>query len=88
MIGNAIYVLCALTSLACAVLLGRAYVASKARILMLSAIAFALFFVNNAFVVLDFIVLPNTNLHVARSAFGFLAAAVLALGLAAEVSRD
>jgi drug/metabolite transporter (DMT)-like permease len=48
-----VYVLCALTSLACAVLLLRGYRRSRVRLLWWSGLCFAGLFLNNALLVLD-----------------------------------
>lgn len=48
-----VYVLCALTSLACAVLLLRGYSRSKVRLLLWSGLCFVGFAVNNGVLVLD-----------------------------------
>ncbi|HVT82005.1 MAG TPA: DUF5985 family protein, partial [Phycisphaerae bacterium] len=42
-----IYLLCALTSLACAILLARGYLRSRAKILLWSGLCFALLAINN-----------------------------------------
>lgn len=48
-----VYVLCALTSLACAVLLLRGYYRTKVRLLLWSGLCFAGLTLNNAFLVVD-----------------------------------
>lgn len=48
-----VYLLCALTSLACAVLLLRGYLRSRARLLLWSGLCFIGFFLNNAWLILD-----------------------------------
>lgn len=53
MIASAIYALCALTSLACAVLLLRGYARSRARLLWWSGLCFVGLFLNNAMLVVD-----------------------------------
>jgi hypothetical protein len=51
----AVYVLCALTSLACAVLLFRGYMRSKVLLLMWTALCFCGLAVNNAILLVDVI---------------------------------
>lgn len=51
--GQIIYILCAATSLVCAVLLWRGYRASRARLLMWSTLCFGGLFVNNLMLVID-----------------------------------
>lgn len=53
-----IYTLCALTSLACSVLLWRGWLAARHRLLFWSALCFAGFTVNNILLVLDKLVFP------------------------------
>ena len=62
----AVYVLCALTSLACAVLLWRGYRRSGARLLLWSTVCFAGFFLNNLLLVVDTRILPETDLALVR----------------------
>lgn len=76
-----VYALCAITSLACAVLLGRGYLRSRARLLLWATLCFVGLFVNNVLTFVDLVVWLEIDLHVARSATGFGAVAVLAVGL-------
>jgi hypothetical protein len=57
----AVYVLCMLTSAFCAVLLFREYRRSRARLLLWSSLSFVGWAANNAFVFLDFVVLPMVD---------------------------
>ena len=56
---KAIFGLCTLTALACAVLLLRAYARSRFRLLLWSGLCFAGLTLNNALLVLDRVVLPT-----------------------------
>jgi hypothetical protein len=77
-----VYALCALTSLVCAVLLGRAYAGSKQRLLMWSTLCFVGLFLNNVLTFLDLVVVPTSiDLHWLRSSVGLTAVALLAIGL-------
>jgi hypothetical protein len=77
-----VYALCAVTSLACAVLLGRAYAGSKQRLLMWSTLCFVGLFLNNVLTFLDLVVVPTSlDLHWLRSSVGLVAVALLAVGL-------
>ena len=76
-----VYVLCALTSLACAVLLFRSYRAERLRLVLWTALGFAGLAVNNALLVIDERVLPDVDLALLRDVSGFLAVTVLLLGL-------
>ena len=62
-----VYLLCLATSALCALLLARAYVRSGARLLLWSAICFAMLALNNLLVVVDIIVLPDSDLTLVRN---------------------
>jgi hypothetical protein len=63
----AVYVLCALTSLACAILLLRAYDARGVRLLLWSGLAFVGFTLGNIMLVVDRIVIgPGVDLTLWR----------------------
>lgn len=53
-----VYLLCLLTSVACAVLLARSWRASRSRLLLYSALCFAFLALNNLLVVIDMVLLP------------------------------
>jgi hypothetical protein len=61
-----VYVLCALTSIICAVLLIRAYRHSRVRFLLWSALCFVFFALNNILLFIDLSVLPNVDLSLLR----------------------
>ena len=58
---EAVYILCAVTSLACAFLLLRGYGRSRARFLLWSSLCFMGLAVNNVLLFLDLVVLPNVR---------------------------
>jgi hydrogenase/urease accessory protein HupE len=76
-----VYVLCAMTSLVCAVLLQRAWRSARTPLLFWSALCFAGLAVNNSLLVVDFVVLPAGDLSILRSlvALGSLAAMIYGL---------
>lgn len=76
----AVYILCFLTSGACAYLLARNYRRTRTRLLMWSALCFFLLAVNNGVVFLDALVLPEINLAVPRLALSLAAVSVLLFG--------
>ena len=80
----AIYLLCALTSLMCAVLLFRAYHRSRARLLLWSAICFTGLFLNNVLLVIDVRTGPDMDLSVWRSLPALIGVAALLFGLVWE----
>jgi hypothetical protein len=77
---TAVYVLCLLTSVACAALLLRAWRRSRARLLLWTAVSFICLAVNNLFLVADMVVFPSANLWFLRQAAGAAAIAVLLYG--------
>lgn len=79
-----VYTLCALTSLACSVLLLRGYRRSGARLLLWSGLCFACFFLNNALLIVDVRLLPEQDLSVARSIPSLIGVALLLYGLVWE----
>lgn len=56
---EAAYLLCALTSLACALMLGRGYLQSRAPILLWSGACFAFLTLNNMLLFLDKVIFPD-----------------------------
>jgi hypothetical protein len=78
---DAVYVLCALTSLACAVLLLRGYRQRGARLLLWSGLGFVGFAVGNFMLVMDAMVLPERDLSIFRSLPVLAGLAVLIYGM-------
>jgi hypothetical protein len=77
-----IYSLCALTSLACSVLLWRAWAGSRHRLLFWSALCFTLLTLNNVLLVLDKVVFPvEADLTVWRLTSALAAVVVLVGGM-------
>jgi hypothetical protein len=80
---EAVYILCAATSLACAVLLFRGYARSRARFLLWSCLCFVALTLNNALLFVDKVVFPDTDLAVAgvTAALGRTLIALVGLSL-------
>ncbi len=76
----AVYLLCFLTSAACALLLARNFRRTGARVLMWSALCFLLLAANNLVVVLDLLVLPATDFRLMRLLLSLAALGVLLFG--------
>ena len=76
-----VYILCALTSLACAVLLWRGWRRTGARLLFWSALCFIGLFLNNVLLVVDTQVVPQMDLALARMVPALLGALALVYGL-------
>ena len=77
---TAVYILCFATAAACAFLLARNYQRTGVRLLLWSAICFALLAANNFLVVLDLVIMPAWNLGVARLGLSLAAVMVLLFG--------
>jgi len=82
---TAVYVLCLATSVLCAALLLRAYLASRTKLLLYTALGFVFLAVNNLFLVADLVLLPDVDLWAWRQAASLAAVAVLLYGFTFEV---
>ena len=82
-----IFLLCALTSFACTALLLRAYLRSRARLLMWSALCFAGLTLNNVLLVLDRLVLTGVDFSTWRLLIALLAVLLLVTGQVLEDDR-
>jgi hypothetical protein len=81
---EAVYILCAATSLACAVLLVRGYVRSRARFLLWSSLCFLALALNNALLFFDKVIYADVDmptLALARTAVALAGLALLVYGL-------
>ena len=84
---EAVFALCALTSLACAVMLWRGYRRSRARLLMWSSLCFMFLFANNLLLFVDKVVFPDREaflgipFNVWRSSVALIGIALLVIGL-------
>lgn len=76
-----IYVLCALTSLACAWLLLRSYAEHRHRLLFWSGLCFSGLFINNLLLVIDRLIFPGADLSTWRLIAALLALLPLLYGL-------
>lgn len=85
MIARAIFTLCALTSIACAVLLLRGYVRSRARLLLWSGWCFVFLALSNVLLYVDVEILPSRDLSLVRAVPVVIALALLLYGLIWEV---
>ena len=81
---NAIYILCALTSISCSVLLIRAYFQTRARLLLWSSLCFVGLMINNLLLFLDKVVWPETDLPalvIGRNLAALVGLSLLVFGL-------
>jgi hypothetical protein len=84
MIANAIYILCTLTSIVCAVLLIRSYLKTRARLLLWSSLCFIGLMANNFLLFLDKVVWPEVDLPplvVGRNLAALIGLSLLVFGL-------
>jgi hypothetical protein len=78
---EAVYVLCALTSLFCAVLLIRSFRRQRSRLLLWSSLCFVGLAANNALLVVDLMVIPEVDLSAVRTSVAAAALLLLLIGL-------
>jgi len=81
--GHAVYFLCGMTSLVCAVLLFRAYRRSHLRMLLWSMICFAGLTINNCLLFIDLVLIPDVDLglHLVRGLVVIASLSSLVYGL-------
>ncbi|HEY0022446.1 MAG TPA: DUF5985 family protein [Longimicrobium sp.] len=79
-----VYALCALTSLACAVLLLRGYARNRVRLLLWSGLCFTGLALNNIILLVDMRVVPDIDLSVWRTLPALAGIAILLYGLVWE----
>jgi hypothetical protein len=81
-VAQAVYILCALTSLACALLLLRGYARSKTRLLMWAGLCFLALAADNVILFFDLVIFsPGPDLRLYRNAAAFVGLALLIYGL-------
>ena len=79
-----VYLLCAATSVLCAVLLYNGYRASRTRLLFWSSLCFIGLALNNVLLFVDLVVATRVDLSVLRTSVAAVAVLVLCLGLVWE----
>ena len=78
---GAVYILCAGTSLLCAVLLLRGYGQSRLRLLLWSGLCFVGLAFNNILLIVDVVLVPSLDLAVWRPLVALVGLALLLYGL-------
>lgn len=78
---EAIYLLCAITSLVCAVMLVRSYLHNRTKLLLWSSVCFVGLAVNNVLLYVDTIIGDSHDLSLARALTGLVAVLALLFGL-------
>ena len=81
---EAVYVLCAIAGLACAVLLARAYFRTPSRLLLWSSLCFAALAANSIIVAVDQVLFPAVDLRALRIVVAVLGLVPFALALLRE----
>ena len=84
----AVYILCFLTSAACAWLLGRSYQKSRAPLLLWSSVCFVFLALNNLVLVLDLLVLPSLDLRLLRLVLALAASCSLLFGFIWKIREE
>jgi hypothetical protein len=84
----AVYILCFLTSAACAWLLGRSYQRSRAPLLLWSSVCFVFLALNNLVLVLDLLVLPSLDLRLLRLFLALAASCSLLFGFIWKIREE
>ena len=78
---EAVYMMCALTSLFCAVLLIRSFRRQRSRLLLWSSLCFAGLAGNNTLLVVDIMFVPEVDLSAVRTSVAAAAMLLLLIGL-------
>lgn len=78
---NVVYLMCALTSIACAVLLIRGFRDNRSRLLLWSSLCFVWLAANNLILVIDRMIITEVDLHDVRLIVALGALALLVYGL-------
>lgn len=79
-----VYGLCAMTSITCALLLWRGYRQRRTRLLFWSALCFAGLALNNALLMVDLYLVPDTDLFYLRTGIALAAISAMLYGLTWE----
>jgi hypothetical protein len=79
-VGEIIYTLCGLTSIACAILLARAHRRSRTPLLAWSSLSFWLLALNNVLLFLDLVLVPSVDLSLLPHGSALAAIVTLLVG--------
>lgn len=83
-----VYILCFVTSSACAWLLGRSYLRTRARLLLWSSACFVLLAGNNFLLMVDLLVFTDVSLRTGRLLLSLIAVAILIFGFVWDLEED
>lgn len=78
---EAVYLLCAVTSLVCALLLLRSYRTSRMRLILWTSLCFVGLAINNVLLFLDLVVVLNADLRIWRDIAALSAVGILLYGM-------
>jgi hypothetical protein len=78
------YILCALTALACVFLLLRGFIATRAQLLLWSAVCFGALATENGLLYVDRAIVPDVDLAVLRTAIALAGLLCLVLALVVQ----
>jgi hypothetical protein len=78
---EAVYLLCALTSVLCAALLIRSWMRSRTRLLLWSSACFVGLALNNVLLFVDLIIVPGIDLSLPRTVTALFSLSVLVIAL-------
>ncbi len=79
-----VYILCSITSCACAILLFKGYLRSGMRLLLWSTLCFACLFLGNILVYLDLVIFPDFDFLISRNSATLAGLCVLIYGMIQE----
>lgn len=83
-----VYLLCFLTSSACAWLLSRSYRLTRTRLLLWSSLCFFFLAANNLVLVIDLLVFPDVDLRLGRLLFALAAVGTLLFGFVWDLEKE
>jgi hypothetical protein len=86
-VATAVYILCALTSIVCALLLLAAYRRERARLLLWSCLCFGWLAINNILLVVDHVLIDNADLSIPRASTALIGLVTLLFGLIYDTGR-
>jgi len=76
-----VYILCAITSLTCAVMLLKGYAATRNKLLFWAGLCFAGLTINNFVLLVDLVIVTDIDLTAWRSGVALIAMSLLLVGL-------
>ena len=88
LLATLVYLLCFFTSSACALLLGRGYRRTRARVLLWSSLCFMFLALNNLMLVVDLRLLPDIDLRVWRLLLALAGISTLLFGFIWDLEEE